>query len=55
MANSTKTETRTHVFQIYIRCTPEQPWDGITSGAPTKRYFHDTTIESTWEPRSSVV
>jgi len=55
MANSTETETRTHVFQIYIRCTPEQLWDGITSGALTKRYFHETTIESTWEPGASVV
>jgi uncharacterized protein YndB with AHSA1/START domain/DNA-binding transcriptional ArsR family regulator len=55
MANSTETETRTHVFQIYIRCTPEQLWDGITSSALTKRYFHETTIESTWEPGASVV
>ena len=53
MANAT--ETRTHVFQIYVRCTPEQLWEGITSGALTKRYSHDTTVESTWEPGASVV
>ena len=53
MANAT--ETRTHVFQIYVRCTPEQLWEGITSGGLTKRYFHDTTVESTWEPGASVV
>lgn len=52
---TTTTERQTHVFQIYVRCTPEQLWEGITSGAVTKRYFHDTTIESTWEPGSPVV
>lgn len=44
-----------HLYQIFIRATPEQVWAGITDGALTKRYFHDTTIESTWQPGADVV
>ncbi len=44
-----------HVYGIYIRCTPQQLWDGITNGEVTRQYFHDTTIESDWEVGSPVV
>lgn len=49
------TDAPHHVFQIYIRCTPEQLWDGITSADLTRRYFHETAVESTWEPGAPVV
>ena len=38
-----------HVFRTYIRTTPEQLWRAITESEFTTRYFHATTIESTWE------
>lgn len=43
------TEDRRHVFAIYIRTTPEALWEAITSGARTRDYFHETSVESSWE------
>jgi uncharacterized protein YndB with AHSA1/START domain/DNA-binding transcriptional ArsR family regulator len=37
-----------HVLEVYIRATLEAVWRGITDGAMTRRYFHETTINSTW-------
>lgn len=44
-----------HLYQIFIRATPEQVWAAITDGALTRRYFHETAIESTWEPGAEVI
>ena len=43
-----------HVFQTYIRCTPERLWAAITDGAMTREYFHHTTVESDWAVGSPV-
>lgn len=37
-----------HIFQTFIRATPEQVWQAITDPAFTRRYFHRTAIESTF-------
>jgi uncharacterized protein YndB with AHSA1/START domain/DNA-binding transcriptional ArsR family regulator len=39
-----------HVFQVYIRTTPEQLWDAITDPAFTRRYFFDTRVDTRWQP-----
>jgi uncharacterized protein YndB with AHSA1/START domain len=39
-----------HVFQVYIRTTPEQLWQAITDSRFTQRYFHQSRVESTWQP-----
>ena len=44
-----------HVYQIYIRTTPEQLWRAITDGEMTRRYFHSTAIESNFKAGSPVV
>jgi len=44
----------THIYQIYIRATPEQVWTAITDPSWTKRYFHATAFTSTLEPGSPV-
>ena len=49
------TEQDRHVYQIFIRSTPEEVWGGITNGALTRRYFHQTSIESTWDAGAAVV
>ena len=38
-----------HVFQTHIRATPEAVWQALTDPEFTRRYFHRTAIESTWE------
>ncbi len=40
------------VFQIYIRATPEQVWQGITQTEFRRQYFFGSTFESTLEPGS---
>jgi uncharacterized protein YndB with AHSA1/START domain/DNA-binding transcriptional ArsR family regulator len=37
-----------HVFQIFIRTTPERLWQAITDPAFTERYFFQTRIDATW-------
>lgn len=41
------TELR-HVFQIWIRATPERIWQAITDPEVTERYFHRARVESAW-------
>ena len=44
-----------HVYQLYIRATPEQLWRAITDGEMTRLYFHSTAIESDFKAGSPVV
>lgn len=37
-----------HVFQVYIRTTPEQLWQAITDPEFTSRYFHRSRVQSNW-------
>jgi DNA-binding transcriptional ArsR family regulator/uncharacterized protein YndB with AHSA1/START domain len=41
-----------HVYQIYIRTTPERLWEAITDGRQTERYFYGTRVQSDWQPGS---
>ncbi len=43
-----------HVFQVYIRTSPERLWEAITKPEFTRRYFHQTDIASDWEQGSAV-
>jgi uncharacterized protein YndB with AHSA1/START domain len=42
----------TQVYSIFIRATPEQVWEAITTPEFTRRYFHGSEIDSTLEPGS---
>ncbi|MGH3051155.1 MAG: SRPBCC family protein [Gaiellaceae bacterium] len=42
----------TQVYSIFIRATPEQVWEAITTPEFTRRYFHGSEIDSTFEPGS---
>lgn len=44
-----------HVFVTYIRTSPDKLWEAITSPDFTVQYFHETRIESKYEPGASVV
>jgi uncharacterized protein YndB with AHSA1/START domain/DNA-binding transcriptional ArsR family regulator len=43
-----------HVFQVYIRTSPEQLWQAITDPTFTTRYFHQSRVESRWHAGDSV-
>ena len=43
-----------HVYEIYIRTTPEKLWNAITSPDMTRQYFYGTAVESDWKVGSAV-
>jgi uncharacterized protein YndB with AHSA1/START domain/DNA-binding transcriptional ArsR family regulator len=38
-----------HVYEVYIRTTPERLWQAITDPAFTRQYFYEQTVESSWK------
>ena len=43
-----------HVFQTFIRATPEAVWQAITDPDFTRRYFHRTAVESSLQAGAPV-
>ncbi|HLZ27641.1 MAG TPA: SRPBCC domain-containing protein [Chloroflexota bacterium] len=43
-----------HVFQVYIRTTPERLWQAISDPEVTQRYFHSSRVDSQWRPGDRV-
>ena len=43
-----------HVYDVYIRATPERVWEAITSGEVTKRWFHGTTLTGDLKPGATI-
>ncbi|GAA3619059.1 SRPBCC family protein [Microlunatus ginsengisoli] len=37
------------VFVTYIKATPEQVWDAITSNEFRRHYFHGSVVETSWD------
>ena len=35
-----------HLYQTYIRCTPQAAWDAIVNGDQTIQYYYGTRVES---------
>jgi uncharacterized protein YndB with AHSA1/START domain len=42
---TTMTAQTTQVYQVFIRATPEQIWEAITTPEFTEQYFHGVRIE----------
>src|SRR5206468_4271990 len=38
-----------HVYEVYIRTTPEKLWHALTDGTMTSQFFYGTTVKSTWQ------
>ncbi|NJK78399.1 MAG: helix-turn-helix domain-containing protein [Chloroflexaceae bacterium] len=43
-------QKHTHVFEIFIRTTPEQLWQALTDGSITPQYYFGSSVQSTWQP-----
>jgi DNA-binding transcriptional ArsR family regulator/uncharacterized protein YndB with AHSA1/START domain len=43
-----------HVYEAYIRTTPEKLWQAITDPGFTSRYFYGMFVESNWKPGSAL-
>ena len=44
-----------HVYEIYIRTTPERLWRAITDPADTQLYYDGTKVQSDWKRGSRLV
>lgn len=49
LENPTMTAKPAHVFEIFIRTTPEQLWNALTNGDMTQQYYYGTRVESSWQ------
>jgi uncharacterized protein YndB with AHSA1/START domain len=47
---TTMTATTTQVHRVYIKASPEQIWEAITTPEFTTRYFFGSVVETTCEP-----
>jgi uncharacterized protein YndB with AHSA1/START domain len=43
-----------HVYEIYVRATPEALWEALTDPERTERYWSGRRAESTWQPGAPV-
>jgi uncharacterized protein YndB with AHSA1/START domain len=50
----TATTTLVHVYEVYIRTTPEKLWQALTDSEFTKNYFFGGTIRSEWRVGSPI-
>lgn len=41
-----------HVYELFIKTTPERLWRAITDSADTQLYFYGSRVESDWRPGS---
>ena len=44
----------TQVYQLYIKATPEKVWEAITKSEFRRKYFHGSSVESTFEPGTPI-
>ena len=44
-----------HVYEIYIRATPERVWQALTDSDLVKRYYFGSVIDSDFRPGSPIV
>jgi uncharacterized protein YndB with AHSA1/START domain/DNA-binding transcriptional ArsR family regulator len=44
-----------HVYEIYIRTTPERLWQAITDPAYTRQYYYHSDVQSDWKVDSKMV
>lgn len=48
MAETKTAETTKHVFEVYIKTTPERLWQALTDGSMTEKYYYGSRAESDW-------
>jgi len=42
-----------HVFEVYIKTTPEKLWQALIDGSMTEKYYYGSRVESDWKNGSS--
>lgn len=54
LEDSMATRAPTHVYEVYIRTTPEALWRAITDPDFTRKYFYGTAVSSEFEVGSPI-
>lgn len=49
------TQGPTHVYEVYIRTTPEKLWEALTDPAKTPQYFFGCSVDSRWRAGEPIV
>jgi uncharacterized protein YndB with AHSA1/START domain/DNA-binding transcriptional ArsR family regulator len=44
-----------HVYEVFIKTTPERLWRAITDPADTRLYYYGNEVQSDWQPGSRLV
>jgi uncharacterized protein YndB with AHSA1/START domain len=44
-----------HVYEVYIRTTPERLWQAITDPSFIRQYFYDQSVKSSWKAGAEYV
>jgi uncharacterized protein YndB with AHSA1/START domain len=52
MTEAKMAEQPKHVFEIYIKTTPEKLWQALTDGSVTPNYYYGSRVSSDWKPGS---
>ncbi len=52
MTEAKMAEQPKHVFEIYIRTTPEKLWQALTDGEMTQNYYFGSRVSSGWKAGS---
>ncbi len=46
--------TPKHVYEVYVRTSPERLWQAITDPAVTQQYFYKSRVRSDWKPGATI-
>ena len=49
-----KPESPRHIYEVFIRTTPQKLWEAITRPDFTRQYFYQTSVKSDWKVGSPV-
>lgn len=41
-----------HIYEVFIRTTPERLWQALTDGELTRQYYFGSRVETDWRPGS---
>jgi uncharacterized protein YndB with AHSA1/START domain len=43
------TDTATHIYEVYIKTTPDRLWQALTDGSMTSQYYFGTAVDGITE------
>jgi uncharacterized protein YndB with AHSA1/START domain len=53
LEENTMTQKPNHIYEVFIRTTPEKLWQALTDGQITPHYYFGSQVQSAWEVGNS--